>query len=323
VDRTRVRLVPVNRQYSNSLSSTTINSLLHNPLNGVHTLGQGIHPRPIAQPDKVMTRRIEQIPTLTRVQIEEDTRNNNDLLLETGLEEVQPVGNALGQIRQVEPDVEGRVGHEGELESDLLQATDDEVALGTEVHLQRTHLVAHARRLEHADGGFLEGYVAAAVEVGAAAADGLDELLGTQDPGDAPAREAEALGKAVDNEHVVRVDIFDVVGGRDHSAIAVGRVVVAAVELIHDKSCAVAADVLNLGELRVGDHLTGGVTRVRSQDDGGTASNLGCDEVGRHVVFVVLSEGNGDGGDVTEEGQHLVVSSVVCTCQLSIYSQPS
>jgi hypothetical protein len=38
----------------------------------------------------------------------------------------------------------------------------------------------------------------------------LDELLGANDPGDAPAGQAEALGQAVDDEHVVFVDVDDV-----------------------------------------------------------------------------------------------------------------
>ena len=38
----------------------------------------------------------------------------------------------------------------------------------------------------------------------------LDELLGADNPGHAPAGQAEALGQAVDDEHVVLVDVDDV-----------------------------------------------------------------------------------------------------------------
>jgi hypothetical protein len=38
----------------------------------------------------------------------------------------------------------------------------------------------------------------------------LDELLGTENPGHAPAGQAEALGQAVDDQDVVFVDVDDV-----------------------------------------------------------------------------------------------------------------
>jgi hypothetical protein len=62
------------------------------------------------------------------------------------------------------------------------------------VCLQCTHLVPHAGGLQHLHGRLLEGHVGTAVEVGAAGPDGIDELLGADDPRDAPAGEAEALG---------------------------------------------------------------------------------------------------------------------------------
>ncbi len=62
------------------------------------------------------------------------------------------------------------------------QPIEDIVALGLKVALQRFHLRAHLVRFEHRDGGFLEGNVGAAVEVGAAAADGADEFAGADDP---------------------------------------------------------------------------------------------------------------------------------------------
>jgi len=99
----------------------------------------------------------------------------------------------------------------------------------------------------------LEGHVAASVQVGSAGADGLDEFLGADDPCYTPAGEAEALGESIDDEYVVLVYVFDVVGGRDDGAVAVGGVVVSAVELVHDQGCAVAADVLDLCEFGVGD----------------------------------------------------------------------
>ena len=147
----------------------------------------------------MMARAIEQVAALGRVQVEEDARHDDDLLLEAGLEEVEAVADGVRQAAEVEPDVEGAVGDVPLLEdeADLLEAAEDEVTLGEEVRLQRAHLAQDFGGLEHGDGGFLEGDVGAAVEVGAAAADGFDELLGADDPGDAPAREAEAFGETL------------------------------------------------------------------------------------------------------------------------------
>lgn len=90
----------------------------------------------------------------------------------------------------------------------------------------------------------------------------MDKLLGANDPGYTPSRKTESLGETVNDEHIVLVHVLDVVGGRDDGAVAVCGVVVSAVELVHDQSRAVSADVLDLGEFGVGDHLAGWVTGV-------------------------------------------------------------
>jgi hypothetical protein len=196
-----------------------------------------------------MTWAVKQVPAPGGVQIEENTRDNNDFLLETRIEEVESIVDALGQAREIKPQVERRVGHVRELKADFLETSNDEIALGAEVHLQRAHLVADLGWGEHLHGGFLERHVAAAVDVGTAGSDGFDEFLGAEDPCYAPSGEAESLRETIENEYVVLVDVFDVVGRGDDSAVAVGCVVVSAVEFIHDERRAVAADVLNLSEL--------------------------------------------------------------------------
>lgn len=57
----------------------------------------------------VMARAVKQISSSCRVQIEEDTRDNNNLLLETGLEEIQTVGDGAGQTLEIQPQIEGTV----------------------------------------------------------------------------------------------------------------------------------------------------------------------------------------------------------------------
>ena len=140
--------------------------------------------------------------------------------------------------------------------------------------LQRFHLGADRSRFQHGDGGLLEGHVRAAVQVGAARADGADELLGADDPRDPPSGQAEALREAVDEEHVVLVHVFDIVRSAHRRAITIARVVVASVELVQHQRGPVPADVLNLSQLRVFDHLPGWVSRVGGQDDARTACYL-------------------------------------------------
>ena len=110
-----------------------------------------------------MTRTVEQIPALAGVQIEEYAGDDNNLLLQASLEEVEAIVDLLRQSAQVEPDVESRVGRVVELKAHVFQAAEHVVALLAEVELQGFHLVAHLGRLQHGDGGFLEGHVGAAV----------------------------------------------------------------------------------------------------------------------------------------------------------------
>lgn len=126
----------------------------------------------------------------------------------------------------------------------------------------------------------------------------LDEFLGAEDPRDSPAWEAEALGQAVDDEDVVLVDVDDVFGGADGGAVAVAGVVVARVELVRDEGGALPADVLDLGQLGVGDDAAGGVPRVGGEDDAGAAGDFLGDLLGVDVVAVLLGQGDGDGGEL-------------------------
>ncbi len=73
------------------------NSLLDDPLDAIQPFPQHIHPRPIRHPHEMMARRIEQVPTLGRVQVEEDARDDDDLLLEAGLEEGEAVCDGFGE----------------------------------------------------------------------------------------------------------------------------------------------------------------------------------------------------------------------------------
>lgn len=58
-----------------------------------------------------MARTIKQISPLARIQIKEDTRDNDDFLLKTGLEEVKSIGYFFGELFEIEPQVERAVWH--------------------------------------------------------------------------------------------------------------------------------------------------------------------------------------------------------------------
>ncbi len=135
------------------------------------------------------------------------------------------------------------------------------------MHLKGFHFVAYTRWLQHAYGSFLEGHIATTVKVGTARSNSLDEFLGSNDPGYTPSWKTEALGQSVKDENIILVDVFNVVGSGDDGAVAVGRVIVTAIELVHDQCRTITADVLNLSEFRVGDHLACGVTGVGRKDD--------------------------------------------------------
>jgi hypothetical protein len=96
----------------------------------------------------VVTRAVKEVTTTRRVQVEEDTRDNDDLLLKTGLEEVETVGDRTRETLQVEPEVEGAVGYVLENETHIAEALDDVVTF---------FLLSKAIRL--GDDGILHGWI--------------------------------------------------------------------------------------------------------------------------------------------------------------------
>lgn len=64
---------------------------MDNTLDTVQTLPQHVHLGTVRESHKVMAGAVEEITTTRGVEIEEDTGHNDDLLLETGLEEVETV----------------------------------------------------------------------------------------------------------------------------------------------------------------------------------------------------------------------------------------
>lgn len=113
--------------------------LVNNPLDAIQPHLQNIHLRSITEPHEMMARTIKQITSLTRVQIEEDTRDNDDSLLKTGLEEVQSVGDRWWETLEIEPEVEGGVGDGFDVETHSAETLDNVVSLVAEMALESFH----------------------------------------------------------------------------------------------------------------------------------------------------------------------------------------
>lgn len=241
---------------------------------------------------------VKQIPSFGRIEVEEDAWHDNHLLLEAFLEKIQSIADRRRQSTEVKPDVKGRVGHIGDLESNLLEPAQHVVPLGLEVRLQCLHLFLHVVWFQHRDGRFLKRHVRPAIQIGATGADGADEFFGTNDPCDPPSRQSEPLRQTVDEEHVIFVHIVDVVGRTDGRSITLRGVVVATIEFVHDEGRSVTTDVLNLGQLGVLDDVTGRVARVGRQDDRRPPGDFFGNFVGMNMITVTLGQRGWNGSEL-------------------------
>jgi hypothetical protein len=124
--------------------------LVHHTLDSIKTHLQHIHLGTVRESHKVVARAVEQVTATRWVEVKEDTRDNNNLLLQAGLEEVKTISDRARKTLEVEPaihplsvafkdwkqawadfvsQVEGRVGHIFDDEAHLAQSTDDHITL--------------------------------------------------------------------------------------------------------------------------------------------------------------------------------------------------
>lgn len=116
----------------------------------------------------------------------------------------------------------------------------------------------------------------------------------TNDPRNSPSRKSEALSQAINDQHIILINILDVFSRGNSSAVAVTGVVVSTVELIHDQRRSVTANILDLCQLGVLDYFTSRVTRVGGQYDGCSTGDLLGNLVGVDVVVVRFGKGRGN-----------------------------
>lgn len=116
----------------------------------------------------------EEVAAVGRVDVEEDARNDDALLLETLLEEgleavldgplhttgriktYQAVVERGRQVLQVEPDVEGRLWGNRDLEAETRKTLEDMVALMLKVLLQSEFFLANMLWVQKRDGSELQ-----------------------------------------------------------------------------------------------------------------------------------------------------------------------
>lgn len=77
----------------------------------------------------VVARAVKQVTTARRVEVEKDTRDDNDFLFKTSLEEVEAVGDRARQALKVEPQVECAVRNVFNHETHVTQALNYVVTL--------------------------------------------------------------------------------------------------------------------------------------------------------------------------------------------------
>ena len=79
------------------------NSLVDNALDAVAPLAQRFHLGPIREADEVVARAVEEVAAARRVQVEKDARHDDDLFLQTSLEEVEAVRYSVGEALEIQP----------------------------------------------------------------------------------------------------------------------------------------------------------------------------------------------------------------------------
>jgi hypothetical protein len=84
----------------------------------------------------MVTRTVEQISPVCRVDIEEDARDHDRLFFQQLLEEGETVAERIGKLREVEPDVERRLRLHFDFEPDFLEPFEDVVTFCFKVLLE-------------------------------------------------------------------------------------------------------------------------------------------------------------------------------------------
>ena len=110
-------------------------------------------------------RRVVEVPSLARIEVEEDSRHNNGFLLKKCREEVEAIIDCGGQVAKIEPKIEGRGWNLRNQKAHLSQSSNNVISLSLEMSLKSFHFIAHLCRLEHWRGSDLERHVRPSVQI--------------------------------------------------------------------------------------------------------------------------------------------------------------
>jgi len=133
---------------SHSSPSTILGHLKH-PFDSVQALCQVGERWAKGETDKVVTRRVKQITTVSWVDVEEYSGYHDCLLFEQFFKECQAVVQRYWKLLQVKPYVEGTCGRDVDIEMKFVESIEDVVTFRFEVLLKGNFL--------HCDsGGFQE-----------------------------------------------------------------------------------------------------------------------------------------------------------------------
>lgn len=127
--------------------------------------------------------------------------------------------------------------------------------------------------------------------------------FGAQNPGDTETRQPEPLGEPVNDQDIILIYVFHILGRGDSGAVAVTEIIVARIELITNEGSATTANVLNLRKLGVADDSSSRIPWVRGQNDRRASRNLlgNFDRV--NVVSVIFGKGDRDGSKLGDRGR--------------------
>jgi hypothetical protein len=270
-----------------------------------------------------MARTVKQIPPLTGIQIEEDSGYNNHPLLKTCLKEVETVRDSRWESFKIEPEVKGRVWDCLDLEAHFTEARDDVVAFFLEWKLERRAMRAGSGlTLKWVCRAFISVRTLAGSSIETAASwkgtlappsryepqdpialmnsysgisttesSGLKEThLWSYNPCNSPSRKSESLCESVNDQDIVFINVVDVLRCTNCGAVAIASIVVSAIKFVHDQCSPVSTDILDLSKLRVLDHSSSRVSRVRCQNYRRTTCNLFCNLVRVDMVSILLGQ---------------------------------
>jgi len=139
---------------------------LENPRNRIKTHIEVLERRSEGDTNEVVARRVEKVAPVRWVDVEEDARDDDGLFLEKLFEERQTVVERLREVLEVEPDVEGRLGRDVDVEAKFMETLENVVALHLEVLLKSEPFYTDVLGIQEGNSRELQGMAGTTVQEG-------------------------------------------------------------------------------------------------------------------------------------------------------------